>query len=67
MCRRAKLQDARRGHGLCGTWPSDLPAFLRVAIDDAYHTAGLVCTDFAVGPDVKSDHRPISVTFARTR
>ena len=64
LCRRANLTDARRSHGLCGTWPSDLPSFLRVGIDDAYHTGGLVCTKFTVGPYIGSDHRPIAVTLA---
>ena len=67
MCRRANLFDARRGHGPCGTWPSDLPAFLRVNIDGAYHSVGLVCETFQVGPDINSDHRPIAVTFSRAK
>ena len=63
LCRTAKLQNARRGHGLEGTWPGDLPAPLRIGIDGAYASGGLVATDFKVGPDVGSDHRPIAVTF----
>ena len=64
LCRTAKLADARRGHGLNGTWPANLPGPLRVGIDGAYHTAGLACAEFTVGPDVGSDHRPIAVTFS---
>ena len=67
MCRRANLQDARQAHGPCGTWPSDLPAFLRVNIDGAYHSAGLVCDEFRVGPEIGSDHRPIAVTVSRAK
>ena len=64
LTRDAALIDARRGHGLNGTWPAHLPAFLRVPIDSAYHSAGLTVTHFEVGPDLGSDHRPIAVTFA---
>ena len=67
LCRTAKLHDARRGHGLTGTWPSNLPGPLRVGIDAAYASAGLTATAFIIGPDVGSDHRPIAVTFAPTR
>lgn len=65
LCRRADLADARRGHGLAGTWPASLPAPLRVPIDSAYHSAGLVTTDLHVGPDVGSDHLPIVLTVRR--
>lgn len=63
LCHRAGLQDARRGHGLHGTWPASFPAPVRVPIDGAYHSGGLTATAFAVGPDVGSDHRPITVTL----
>ena len=64
LCRKAKLLDARRGYGTAGTWPSAVPAPLRIGIDAAYASAGLAVTEFAVGPDVGSDHRPIAVTVA---
>jgi endonuclease/exonuclease/phosphatase (EEP) superfamily protein YafD len=63
LCRRAGLRDARRGHGMAGTWPASLPAPLRIPIDGAYHTEGLVTTSLETGPFVGSDHLPLLVTL----
>lgn len=63
LCRRAGLADARRGHGNAGTWPSHLPAALRVPIDGAYLSRNLAATDLAVGPDIGSDHLPLLLTI----
>ena len=60
----AKLADARRGHGLTGTWPANVPGPLRIGIDAAYASRGLTATGFSVGPNIGSDHLPIAVTFA---
>ena len=57
------LRDARLGRGLHGTWPSHLPAVLRVPIDGAYISDGLIVTSVATGPNVGSDHLPILVTL----
>jgi endonuclease/exonuclease/phosphatase (EEP) superfamily protein YafD len=44
-----------------GTWPSALPWPLRVPIDHAYATPGLLVSRPTIGPHAGSDHRPITV------
>ena len=58
------LRDGLRG-GLrvfVGTWPTW--AWPRIAIDQCWHADTLVMVDRVVGPDLGSDHRPLSVSLA---
>jgi len=59
-----QLTNARRGRGINGTWPTALPAFLRLPIDNAllFDTIGVV--DYHLGPDIGSDHLPSVITIA---
>jgi endonuclease/exonuclease/phosphatase (EEP) superfamily protein YafD len=47
-----------------GTWFSGLPWPLRIPIDQALVSDGIMCAKKSVGPSVYSDHRPIWVDFA---
>lgn len=58
------LSDSRQGYGRLSTWPSVLPAFLRIAIDHALLSDGLRVHDRRVGPYVGSDHLPIVLDFS---
>jgi endonuclease/exonuclease/phosphatase (EEP) superfamily protein YafD len=56
------LTDSHRGLGVQGTWPSWLPAPLRIPIDQCVHSGGLVTRSRAVGTDgASSDHLPLTV------
>jgi endonuclease/exonuclease/phosphatase (EEP) superfamily protein YafD len=44
---------------LDGTWPAFLPWPLRIPIDHALVSPGVVVTEHRLGPDLGSDHRPI--------
>ena len=50
-----------------GTWPSVLPGFLRIAIDNAFAGQNFSLSRRKVGPDNGSDHRPIVVDVRRAR
>jgi len=47
-----------------GTWRTNLPAFLRLPIDQALAGSGISCATKRVGRRVGSDHRPVIVDFA---
>jgi hypothetical protein len=44
-----------------GTWPARAPPYFRLAIDHAFVSPQLTGTNFTVGPEFASDHRPIVV------
>jgi endonuclease/exonuclease/phosphatase (EEP) superfamily protein YafD len=45
--------------GWVATWPSFLPWPLRLPIDHVLSRGHLVVTDFAIGPEIDSDHLPV--------
>lgn len=46
-----------------GTWPSAVPAPLRIGIDNAFAGPELSLAARRVGPDTGSDHRPVLLTL----
>ena len=56
------MEDARRVHGLHGTWPTWVPP-LQIAIDHCIADPGLDVARVARGPTVGSDHYPLEVTL----
>ncbi len=60
-----KLEDSRRtgGGGLQTTWPAD-HWFLRIPIDHALVSPGIVVVSREVGPDLGSDHLPVVLKVA---
>ena len=52
---------AQQGWGLKPTWPAQLPAFLQIPIDCCLHSTTLTTVRYQVGPNLGSDHRPITV------
>lgn len=52
--------------GLAGTWPASLPVPARVPIDHVLVSADLRADTRTVGPDLGSDHRPVTVTLSFT-
>jgi endonuclease/exonuclease/phosphatase (EEP) superfamily protein YafD len=56
------LEDARRVHGLLGTWPVRLPAG-RIPIDHCLAEPGLGVARVSRGPAVGSDHYPLEITL----
>jgi len=59
------LADSGAARGLAATWPSPLPALLRIPIDHLLHTEHFRTLSHEVLPGVGSDHRPIFVRLAR--
>lgn len=58
-----RLSNARRGFGIAPTWPAVFPAAARIPIDHCLHRGPLVVTACRTGPDIGSDHLPLSVDF----
>jgi endonuclease/exonuclease/phosphatase (EEP) superfamily protein YafD len=52
----ADVHDCAGGRGLLGTWPSGLPAVLRIRIDQCLLTGAVSVADVRVGDSVGSDH-----------
>ncbi len=59
LLRQAKLRDSRWGRGLQTSWPAFLPAPLRIAIDHALVSPGVLVRQRRLGPRVGSDHLPV--------
>ena len=55
------LKDSRKGHGLLPTWPVGKP-FMYIPIDHIYVPEDWVALDCQRGPDIGSDHFPLSAT-----
>ena len=60
--RFANQADLAIAPGLDGTWPAMLPLPARIPIDHVMTSAHLLVLDRTVGPDLGSDHRPVTVT-----
>lgn len=58
----AKMEDSRQGIGLHTTWPSRLPAFLRIPIDHALVNEQVEVMDRSILKSTTSDHMGISLT-----
>ena len=63
----AQDMDFKPAAAPVGTWPSVLPGFLRIAIDNAFAGRNFSLTRRKVGPDNGSDHRPIVVDVRPAR
>lgn len=59
----ADLMDAAQGRGWLPTWPVQAPP-LRVPIDHVLVSSEIAVVDLARGPDVGSDHFPLSAELA---
>jgi endonuclease/exonuclease/phosphatase (EEP) superfamily protein YafD len=49
------------------TWPTPLPAPLRVPIDTVFVGGGLSLRDLHAGPDLGSDHLPVIAEIGARR
>lgn len=58
----AGLRDGQEGFGFHSTWPSILPRWFGVAIDQTLISAGVIVARRTIGPDVGSDHLPVITT-----
>ena len=56
------LRDSRQGFGVQPTWPQQLP-LLFIPIDHALVSKSITVHNRRVGPNIGSDHRPISLEF----
>lgn len=52
--------------GWPGTWPSFLPSWAGITIDQVYRTPDLALTDRRIAGDTGSDHRPVVVSLVRS-
>lgn len=50
------VHDCAAGRGLPGTWPSGLPAVLRIRIDQCLVAGAVSVADVRVGASLGSDH-----------
>ncbi len=57
------LRNARRGHGVSPTWMPLLHWMPLLPVDHVLMGGGVVAEEFAVGPDIGSDHRPVAATL----
>ncbi|PKL77079.1 MAG: hypothetical protein CVV27_07025 [Candidatus Melainabacteria bacterium HGW-Melainabacteria-1] len=61
------LRNARNGIGILPSWPTELPWLLRIPLDHALLSPGLIVKELRLGPDLGSDHLPLLITFSRVR
>lgn len=60
------LVNSQNGYGLSATWPTGFPVTL-VPLDHMLHSNRLTTVDRFVGPDLGSDHLPLTVEVALSR
>ncbi len=63
---RMKLRDSRQGFGTHATWPAIFP-FLLTPLDHCLVSREILVLDRRVGPNVLSDHYPISLQLALSK
>lgn len=56
----SELRNTRRGFGIRLTWPANMP-LLQLPLDHVLVSPDILTVDFAVGPDIGSDHLPVVV------
>ena len=54
------LVNSQKGYGLAATWPTGLPITL-VPLDHMLHSESLTTVERDIGPDLGSDHLPLTV------
>lgn len=59
-----QLLDSGQGFGYQPTWPAAFPPLLSLPIDHALHSADLRVVQRGVGPNLGSDHAPLSLAVA---
>lgn len=57
------LQNCRKGFGVLPSWPSQLPAWARIPIDQCLVGARMQVTDMHLGTAIGSDHLPLLITL----
>lgn len=62
-----ELVNSQLGFGLQPTWPSQLPAFLRIPIDHCLHSPTFTTLRREVGAKIGSDHLPLFVELGWNR
>ncbi len=63
---RSGLHNSQRGFGLGLSFPTTTSVFLRTSIDHLLYSDGLTVVDRVLGPDLGSDHLPLTVTLLVT-
>jgi len=66
LVRRSGLVDARMGHGLLLTWPSEFP-HLRIPLDHCLVSRDIGVARIKTGRAIGSDHLPLIVDLAIPR
>ncbi|PKL75685.1 MAG: hypothetical protein CVV27_14080, partial [Candidatus Melainabacteria bacterium HGW-Melainabacteria-1] len=61
--RQSGFNNCRKGFGVLPSWPSQLPAWARIPIDQCLTGTGLQVSDFQLGPKLGSDHLPLLITL----
>lgn len=59
----SKLQDTMELVGNQNSWPTQLPKFLGIPIDQVFVSKDIVVYSRGIGPETGSDHRPVKVTL----
>ncbi|MCC6796377.1 MAG: endonuclease/exonuclease/phosphatase family protein [Candidatus Hydrogenedentes bacterium] len=63
LCRDAELVNSQVGFGVQSTWPAMLPQLFGLPIDHCLHSEHIHTVWRQPGPNIGSDHRPLSVTL----
>jgi endonuclease/exonuclease/phosphatase (EEP) superfamily protein YafD len=61
LLKDSHLKDSRDGFGVQPSWPSNVPVYVRIPIDQILISSDIAVTDRFIGEDVGSDHLPVNV------
>jgi endonuclease/exonuclease/phosphatase (EEP) superfamily protein YafD len=59
--RNSGLIDSMVGRGIQASWNADWPGFLRIPIDQAWHSESMTVSTRRLGPHLDSDHLPLRI------
>lgn len=59
LIQNTQLTNGRLGFGIQPTWPTELPPFIRIPLDQVLISPGLEVHNLRTGPELGSDHLPL--------
>ena len=63
--RKLKLVDSRKGFQRQASWPTLLPAILRIPIDHVLVSKDIEVVERSLGPAIGSDHLPVFIRLGK--
>ena len=64
LIKDSALKDARQGFGVQPSWPTYLPTFMRIPLDQALVSQSIIVHERFLGSSKTSDHSPVIIDIS---